>query len=76
MLQFSKSIVFEVYSSFVNNFSLAMQRAKKNARSKPAFSEFLKVSSCNNRKKLLLISVQKFFRILDIVDESVVVNIR
>jgi len=70
MLQFSKSIVFEVYSSFVNNFSLAMQRAKKNARSKPAFSEFLKVSSCNN------ISVQKFFRILDIVDESVVINIR
>lgn len=44
LLQFSKSIVFEVYSSFVNNFLLAMQQTKKNARSKPAFAEFLKVS--------------------------------
>ena len=47
-LQFSKAIVFEVYSSFLNNFSLAMQRAKKNARTKQAFAEFLKVCFCNN----------------------------
>ena len=42
-LQFSKSIVFEVYSGFVNNFSIAMDTAKKQARSKQAFAEFLKV---------------------------------
>jgi len=53
LLQFSKSIVFEVYSSFVNNFSLAMQTAKKNARTKQAFAEFLKVSSYEYVKKLL-----------------------
>jgi hypothetical protein len=37
-------MVFEVYSSFVVNFSFAMKTLKKQARSKPAFAEFLKVS--------------------------------
>jgi hypothetical protein len=36
-------MVFEVYSSFVNNFSLAMKTVKKQARSKPVFADFLKV---------------------------------
>ena len=43
--QFSKAMVFDVYSAFVNNFSVAMETAKKQARQKPAFAEFLKVSS-------------------------------
>ena len=42
-VQFSKLMVFDAYSAFVNNFSLAMETAKKNARSKHAFAEFLKV---------------------------------
>ena len=42
-LQFSKSIVFDAYSAFVNNFSVAMETAKKQARSKQAFADFLKV---------------------------------
>ena len=41
--QFSKSMVFDVYSDFVNNFLVAMETAKKQARQKPAFGEFLKV---------------------------------
>ncbi len=39
-------MVFDVYSAFVNNFSIAMETAKKQARQKPAFAEFLKV--CTN----------------------------
>ena len=38
-------MVFEVYSAFVNNFSVAMETAKKQARTKQMFSEFLKVSN-------------------------------
>ena len=36
-------MVFDVYSDFVNNFLVAMETAKKQARQKPAFGEFLKV---------------------------------
>ena len=36
-------MVFEAYSGFVNNFSIAMETAKKQARSKQVFEEFLKV---------------------------------
>ena len=36
-------MVFDVYSAYVNNFTEAMETAKKLARQKPAFSEFLKV---------------------------------
>lgn len=41
--QFSKSLVFDAYSAFVNNFSVAMETAKKEARTKQAFADFLKV---------------------------------
>ena len=43
-LQFSKSMVFDVYSEFVNNFTLAMETAKKLAKQKQAFADFLKVT--------------------------------
>ena len=47
-LQFSKCIVSEAYSEFVNNFSVAMETAKKQARTKQLFSDFLKVhQSCD-----------------------------
>lgn len=43
-LQFSKSMVLDVYSDYVNNFTNAMALIKKACMSKPAFLEFLKVS--------------------------------
>lgn len=43
-LQFSKSMVLDVYSDYVNNFTNAMALIKKACLSKPAFLEFLKVS--------------------------------
>ncbi|GAA6075484.1 rho guanine nucleotide exchange factor 10-like protein isoform X1 [Tachysurus ichikawai] len=41
---FSKSMVLDVYSDYVNNFTNAMALIKKACLSKPAFLEFLKVS--------------------------------
>lgn len=42
-LQFSKSMVLDAYSEYVNNFSLAMDVIKKTCASKPPFLEFLRV---------------------------------
>lgn len=41
--QFSKSMVLDVYSDYVNNFTNAMSIIKKACLTKPAFLEFLKV---------------------------------
>lgn len=41
--QFSKSMVLDVYSDYVNNFTNAMTIIKKACLTKPAFLEFLKV---------------------------------
>ena len=46
-MQFSKAMVFEAYSEYVNNFTLAFETSKKQARSKQAFAEFLKVRHCH-----------------------------
>lgn len=43
LLQFSKSVVLDVYSDYVNNFTNAMSIIKKACLTKPAFLEFLKV---------------------------------
>lgn len=43
-LQFSKSMVLDVYSDYVNNFTNAMSIIKKACLTKPAFLEFLKVA--------------------------------
>jgi hypothetical protein len=43
-LQFSKSMVLDVYSDYVNNFTNAMSIIKKACLTKPAFLEFLKVT--------------------------------
>ena len=40
---FSKSVVLEVYSDFINNFSEAMDLAKCESKRKSAFGDFLKV---------------------------------
>lgn len=42
--QFSKSMVLDAYSEYVNNFSTAVAILKKTCATKPAFLEFLKVS--------------------------------
>uniref|UniRef100_A0A8C2DW18 Rho guanine nucleotide exchange factor (GEF) 10-like b n=1 Tax=Cyprinus carpio TaxID=7962 RepID=A0A8C2DW18_CYPCA len=41
---FSKSMVLDVYSDYINNFTNAMGLIKKACMSKPAFLEFLKVN--------------------------------
>lgn len=43
LLQFSKSMVLDAYSEYVNNFSTAVAVLKKTCATKPAFLEFLKV---------------------------------
>lgn len=43
--QFSKTMVLNVYSDYINNFTHSMALIKKACMSKPAFLDFLKVSS-------------------------------
>lgn len=43
--QFSKTMVLNVYSDYINNFTHSMALIKKACTSKPAFLDFLKVSS-------------------------------
>lgn len=43
LLQFSKSMVLDAYSEYVNNFSLAMGVVRKACAAKPCFLDFLKV---------------------------------
>jgi len=42
-LQFSKQIVLECYSDFVNNFMAATDLLKKTCREKAAFQQFIMV---------------------------------
>ena len=44
---FSKSVVLEVYSDFINNFNQAMEMAKSESKRKSAFADFLKVEDGN-----------------------------
>lgn len=41
--QFSKTMVLNVYSDYINNFTHSMALIKKACTSKPAFLDFLKV---------------------------------
>ena len=43
---FSKSVVLEVYSDFINDFTEAMDLAKCESKRKSAFADFLKVGFC------------------------------
>lgn len=40
---FSKAIVLDIYSDFINNFTRAMEVAKQESKKKTAFADFLKV---------------------------------
>ncbi|ODM89251.1 Rho guanine nucleotide exchange factor 10 [Orchesella cincta] len=51
---FSKSLVLDVYSEFINNFGTAMETAKLEARRKSAFAEFLKVKQMTAHDRLSL----------------------
>ncbi|PIK35000.1 putative rho guanine nucleotide exchange factor 10 isoform X2 [Apostichopus japonicus] len=62
---FSKAMVLDVYSSYVNNFTHAMETAKKSAAQKSRFHDFLeKHQSCSNDRlslyALMLKPIQRF----------------
>lgn len=52
LASFSKSVVLDIYSDFINNFSTAMETAKQAAKSKSAFSEFLKMKQIYSPDRL------------------------
>ncbi|GFY59498.1 rho guanine nucleotide exchange factor 10 [Trichonephila inaurata madagascariensis] len=49
---FSKVMVSDIYSDFINNFSLAMETAKQASKNKSAFADFLKVKQINSSDRL------------------------
>ncbi|XP_061113607.1 rho guanine nucleotide exchange factor 10-like protein isoform X3 [Conger conger] len=51
---FSKSMVLDVYSDYVNNFTNAMALIKKACVSKPAFLEFLKKKQASSADRITL----------------------
>ncbi|XP_036388671.1 rho guanine nucleotide exchange factor 10-like protein isoform X2 [Megalops cyprinoides] len=51
---FSKSMVLDVYSEYVNNFTNAMALIKKACMSKPAFLEFLKKKQASSTDRITL----------------------
>uniref|UniRef100_A0A8D3DU60 Rho guanine nucleotide exchange factor (GEF) 10-like a n=1 Tax=Scophthalmus maximus TaxID=52904 RepID=A0A8D3DU60_SCOMX len=51
---FSKSMVLDVYSEYVNNFTSAMALIKKACISKPAFLEFLKKKQASSVDRITL----------------------
>uniref|UniRef100_A0A671PNV4 Rho guanine nucleotide exchange factor 10 n=1 Tax=Sinocyclocheilus anshuiensis TaxID=1608454 RepID=A0A671PNV4_9TELE len=57
---FSKSMVLDAYSEYVNNFSLAMGVVRKACAAKPCFLDFLKALSCSSRTHMR----QNFFLLL------------
>lgn len=51
---FSKAIVLDIYSGFINNFSVAMDLAKMEAKRKSALADFLKVRQPSRISALVL----------------------
>jgi len=49
---FSKSLVLEIYSDFINNFNQAMELAKSESKRKSAFADFLKVKQITASDRL------------------------
>ncbi|XP_017779144.1 PREDICTED: rho guanine nucleotide exchange factor 10-like protein isoform X2 [Nicrophorus vespilloides] len=49
---FSKSIVLDIYSGFINNFSVAMDLAKMEAKRKSALADFFKVKQISSHDRL------------------------
>ncbi len=62
---FSKAVVLEIYSDFINNFSQAMDCAKQEAKRKSAMADFLKVKQITAHDRvsffgLMVKPVQRF----------------
>ena len=49
---FSKSLVLEVYSDYINNFNQAMELAKSESKRKSAFADFLQVKQITATDRL------------------------
>ncbi|CAK1580250.1 unnamed protein product [Parnassius mnemosyne] len=49
---FSKAVVLDVYSDFINNFSLAMELAKMESKRKSALADFFKVKQISAHDRL------------------------
>lgn len=49
---FSKAIVLDIYSGFINNFSVAMDLAKMEAKRKSALADFFKVKQISSNDRL------------------------
>ena len=62
---FSKAVVLEIYSDFINNFSAAMECAKQESKRKSALADFLKVKQITAHDRvsffgLMVKPVQRF----------------
>ncbi|KPP73372.1 hypothetical protein Z043_107550 [Scleropages formosus] len=74
---FSKSMVLDVYSDYVNNFTNAMALIKKACMSKPAFLEFLKRKQASSTDRITLYGLMvkpiqrfpQFILLLQLVDD-------
>lgn len=49
---FSKTVVLDIYSGFINNFSVAMDLAKMEAKRKSALADFFKVKQISAHDRL------------------------
>lgn len=49
---FSKAVVLDVYSDFINNFSVAMELAKMESKRKSTLADFLKVKQISAHDRL------------------------
>uniref|UniRef100_A0A7G3ATU0 Putative guanine nucleotide exchange factor n=1 Tax=Lutzomyia longipalpis TaxID=7200 RepID=A0A7G3ATU0_LUTLO len=58
---FSKPIVLDIYSGFINNFSAAMELAKMEAKRKSALADFFKVKQISAHDRL------SFFGLMDLL---------
>ncbi|XP_015790533.1 rho guanine nucleotide exchange factor 10-like [Tetranychus urticae] len=71
---FSKSMVLDIYSEFINNFTNAMETARKASKSKSAFAQFLqgKATSSPDRLSffgLMVKPVQRFPQFILLLDD-------
>ena len=51
---FSKAIVLDIYSDFINNFSVSMETIKHEAKRKSTFADFLKMRQISSPDRLSL----------------------
>ncbi|RWS11802.1 rho guanine nucleotide exchange factor 10-like protein [Dinothrombium tinctorium] len=71
---FSKSMVLDIYSDFINNFTIAMETARKASKSKSSFSQFLHDKSISSPDRLsffglMVKPVQRFPQFILLLDD-------